>query len=95
MPFIFMNASGKMRDVETLVHEAGHAVHTFLSAPLELNSFKNNIHSQPTQKYETIICQVYSQRNESVVEEFGLIQHDIMTMCLDLFVFRACATNVQ
>jgi oligoendopeptidase F len=41
MPFIFMNASGKMRDVETLVHEAGHAVHTFLSAPLELNSFKN------------------------------------------------------
>jgi len=41
MPFIFMNASGKMRDVETLVHEAGHAVHTFLSAPLELNAFKN------------------------------------------------------
>ena len=25
MPFIFMNASGNLRDVETLVHEAGHA----------------------------------------------------------------------
>jgi oligoendopeptidase F len=40
-PFIFMNASGNLRDVETLVHEAGHAVHSFLMAPLELNAFKN------------------------------------------------------
>jgi oligoendopeptidase F len=30
-----------LRDVETLVHEAGHAVHSFLMAPLELNAFKN------------------------------------------------------
>jgi oligoendopeptidase F len=41
IPFIFMNASGKMRDVETLIHEAGHAVHTYLSAGLPLNAFKN------------------------------------------------------
>lgn len=41
VPFIFMNASGNLRDVETLVHEAGHAVHSFLMAPLELNAFKN------------------------------------------------------
>ncbi len=41
MPFIFMNASGNLRDVETLVHEAGHAIHSFLMAPLELNAFKN------------------------------------------------------
>ncbi|MCC7299100.1 MAG: M3 family oligoendopeptidase [Bacteroidia bacterium] len=41
VPFIFMNASGNLRDVETLVHEAGHAIHSFLMAPLELNSFKN------------------------------------------------------
>jgi oligoendopeptidase F len=27
-PFIFMNAAGLHRDVETLVHEAGHAFHT-------------------------------------------------------------------
>jgi oligoendopeptidase F len=30
-PFIFMNAAGTQRDVETLLHEAGHAVH-FLAA---------------------------------------------------------------
>lgn len=41
VPFIFMNASGNMRDVETLVHEAGHAVHSFLMAPLEINAFKS------------------------------------------------------
>lgn len=33
-PFIFMNAVGTARDVETLLHEAGHAFHVFESAPL-------------------------------------------------------------
>jgi len=28
-PFIFMNAAGVQRDVETLLHEAGHAFHAF------------------------------------------------------------------
>lgn len=41
MPFIFMNASGNLRDVETLVHEAGHAIHSFEMAPLLLNAYKN------------------------------------------------------
>lgn len=41
MPFIFMNASGNLRDVETLLHEAGHAIHSFKMAPLALNGFKN------------------------------------------------------
>lgn len=39
-PFIFMNAAGQMDDVTTMVHEGGHAVHSFLAHPLELNSFK-------------------------------------------------------
>jgi oligoendopeptidase F len=30
-PFIFMNASGMHKDVETMVHEAGHAFHSMLS----------------------------------------------------------------
>lgn len=40
-PFIFMNAVGTLRDLVTMVHEGGHAVHSFLTAGLELNVFKN------------------------------------------------------
>jgi len=39
-PFIFMNAAGQMSDVTTMVHESGHAVHSFLTHPLELTPFK-------------------------------------------------------
>jgi oligoendopeptidase F len=37
IPFIFMNGAGTQRDVETMVHEAGHAVHTFLMRDLPYN----------------------------------------------------------
>jgi oligoendopeptidase F len=41
VPFIFMNAASSTRDVETMVHEGGHAVHSFLSKDLALSAFKN------------------------------------------------------
>src|SRR5215212_9814092 len=41
VPFIFMNAASSTRDVETMVHEGGHAVHSFLSKDLELSAFKS------------------------------------------------------
>jgi len=40
VPFIFMNAAGTMGDVITMMHEGGHAVHSFLSDPLALSAFK-------------------------------------------------------
>jgi oligoendopeptidase F len=39
-PFIFMNAAGQMSDVTTMVHEVGHAIHSFLAHPLSLSAFK-------------------------------------------------------
>jgi len=39
-PFIFMNAAGQMQDVTTMLHEGGHAIHSFLAHPLELSGFK-------------------------------------------------------
>lgn len=39
-PFIFMNAASQMSDVTTMVHEGGHAVHSFLAHGLELCAFK-------------------------------------------------------
>ena len=41
VPFIFMNAVGSQRDVVTMIHEGGHAVHSFLSRDLELTEFKS------------------------------------------------------
>ncbi len=40
VPYIFMNATGNLRDVVTMLHEGGHAIHAYLSADLELVDFK-------------------------------------------------------
>lgn len=54
-PFIFMNAAGQLDDVTTMVHEGGHAIHSFLSHGLELNGFK---------EYPTEIAEVASMSME-------------------------------
>lgn len=41
VPFIFMNSANGEHDLVTMVHEGGHAVHTFLTRDLELNAFKD------------------------------------------------------
>jgi oligoendopeptidase F len=41
IPFIFMNATSTMRDMTTLMHEGGHAVHNFLTKDLALADFKS------------------------------------------------------
>ncbi|WP_266362753.1 M3 family oligoendopeptidase [Tellurirhabdus rosea] len=40
VPFIFMNATSSLRDLVTMVHEGGHAVHSFLTRDLPLKSFR-------------------------------------------------------
>jgi oligoendopeptidase F len=40
VPFIFMNAAGTINDVITMMHEGGHAIHSFLCHELELSAFK-------------------------------------------------------
>ncbi len=40
VPFIFMNAAGTIGDLITMMHEGGHAVHSFLSHSLELSALK-------------------------------------------------------
>ena len=41
LPFIFMNAVGVQRDVETLLHEAGHAFHTMACQEEPLHSYRH------------------------------------------------------
>lgn len=41
VPFIFMNASGSLKDVITIVHEGGHAIHSMLTRDLDFIGFKD------------------------------------------------------
>ncbi len=41
VPFIFMNSVGSHRDMVTMLHEGGHAIHNFLTHNLELTDFKS------------------------------------------------------
>ena len=41
VPFIFMNSVGTHRDMVTMLHEGGHAIHNFLTHNLELTDFKS------------------------------------------------------
>ena len=54
-PFIFMNAAGTLDDVTTMVHEGGHAIHSFVAHELELTGFK---------EYPTEIAEVASMSME-------------------------------
>jgi oligoendopeptidase F len=40
-PFIFMNAAGSQKDVRTMVHEAGHAFHSYYTARLPMAADRN------------------------------------------------------
>ena len=42
-PFIFMNAVGQQRDVETLLHEGGHAFHSLATRGEDLFAYRNNV----------------------------------------------------
>jgi len=41
IPFIFMNATSTLRDMVTILHEGGHAVHSIVTKDLELVDFKH------------------------------------------------------
>lgn len=41
VPFIFMNSSNSLRDLVTIVHEGGHAVHSIVTRDLEFIEYKN------------------------------------------------------
>jgi oligoendopeptidase F len=61
LPFIFMNAVGLQRDVETILHEAGHAFHALATQPEELYAYR----SAPIE-----FCEVASMSMELLGNEF-------------------------
>lgn len=61
LPFIFMNAVGVQRDVETILHEAGHAFHALATRPEELYAYRD----APIE-----FCEVASMSMELLGNEF-------------------------
>jgi len=61
LPFIFMNAVGQQRDVETMLHEAGHAFHALATRAEELYAYR----SAPIE-----FCEVASMSMELLGNEF-------------------------
>jgi oligoendopeptidase F len=62
VPFIFMNAVGLQRDVETILHEAGHAFHALAARAEDLLAYRN---SPPIE-----FCEVASMSMELLGAEF-------------------------
>lgn len=61
LPFIFMNAVGVQRDVETMLHEAGHAFHALASRKEDLYAYRES----PIE-----FCEVASMSMELLGNEF-------------------------
>lgn len=61
LPFIFMNAVGLQRDVETLLHEAGHAFHALATQNEDLYAYRGS----PIE-----FCEVASMAMELLGNEF-------------------------
>jgi oligoendopeptidase F len=61
VPFIFMNAVGQQRDVETILHEAGHAFHALATRDEDLLAYR----SAPVE-----FCEVASMSMELLGNEF-------------------------
>jgi oligoendopeptidase F len=61
LPFIFMNAVGIHRDVETILHEAGHAFHALAARREKLHAYR----SAPIE-----FCEVASMSMELLGNEF-------------------------
>ena len=60
-PFIFMNATGLQRDLETMVHEAGHAFHSIYADELPLVDYR----SAPLE-----FCEVAAMTMELLTHDF-------------------------
>ena len=72
-------ASSDIANILGMGYEKGPAVYKHLMLKkngYDLKGFVGNDATKWGQKYENIICQVYSERNDTIIEEFGLIQHD-------------------
>jgi oligoendopeptidase F len=96
LPFIFMNAVGLQRDVETILHEAGHAFHALASRREDLYAYRDS----PIE-----FCEVASMSMELLGNEFiesfyapaeaKRARHDHLEGILEIFPWIATVDAFQ
>ncbi|MFN4123516.1 MAG: M3 family oligoendopeptidase [Flavobacteriales bacterium] len=97
LPFIFMNAAGDLRDVVTMAHEGGHAVHAVLCDKLELSAFKHT----PSEIAEVasmameLIAMEHWDTIFSDQDELKRAKHIQLEKILSVFPWIACVDAFQ
>jgi len=96
-PFIFMNASGKHRDMVTMMHEVGHAIHTFQSAALPLNIFRHvpSEFSEVASMSMELISMSHWQDFFDNEEDFKRAKHELLDGILESLTWIANVDKFQ
>jgi oligoendopeptidase F len=77
VPFIFMNAVGLQRDVETILHEAGHAFHALATRDEDLHAYR----SAPIEFCEVASMSMELLGNEFIEEFYPVNQNKVGSRC--------------
>ena len=77
LPFIFMNAVGLQRDVETILHEAGHAFHALATRDEDLYAYR----SAPIEFCEVASMSMELLGNEFIEEFYPPNQNEVGSRC--------------
>ncbi|MBI2604910.1 MAG: M3 family oligoendopeptidase [Deltaproteobacteria bacterium] len=96
VPFIFMNAAGTRRDVDTLLHEGGHSFHYFLSREIPLPSY----HHTALEFAEVASMAMELLSRPHLGEFYGgveldLVRNDQLRKILEFFPFMAMIDAFQ
>jgi oligoendopeptidase F len=97
VPFIFMNAAGTVNDLITMMHEGGHAVHSFLSHDLPLSALKEypmEIAELASMSMELFTLD-YWQHFFSTKEECARAQWEEMERVIDVLPWIATIDKFQ
>jgi oligoendopeptidase F len=86
LPFIFMNAVGLQRDVETILHEAGHAFHALATRGEDLRAYRH----APIEFCEVASMSMELLGNEFIEEFYPSDENEVgAARCAD------CATSAR
>jgi oligoendopeptidase F len=97
VPFIFMNAAGSQVDVITMLHESGHAVHSFVTRDIPLNDLKqppSEVAELASMSME-LLCLDHYDQFYSDEEALRRAQKNQLLRCITIFPWIATVDAFQ